>query len=220
MAQDTDYELVIGDKNYSSWSLRPWLAMRRLEIPFREINIELRGSGTRARILEHSPSGMVPALKAGGRVIWDSLAILETLADRHPDKAFWPQSASARALARSVAAEMHAGFANLRTDMPMDLLTIGPADTVSQEVRWDIERILTVWAQCRSEFGDAGPFLFGAFSIADAMYAPVASRFRTYVPDLADYGDDGTGAAYVKTIFAMPEMAEWADGARREMESR
>lgn len=216
----TDYALVIGDKNYSSWSLRPWLAMRRFAIPFGEINVDLYNPGMRARILEHSPSAKVPALKTRGRVIWDTMAILETLAEAHPDHGWWPTDAMARATARSVAAEMHSGFADLRTAMPMDLLHEKPMSDIPEGVGWDITRIVEIWRMCRSEFGGGGSFLFGDFTIADAMYAPVASRFKTYVEDLSAFVDDGTAARYVETIFAMPEIDEWSDGARAELDER
>lgn len=213
---ETDYALVIGNKNYSSWSLRPWLAMRRFGVPFREINIDIYTPGARQRILEHSPSGKVPALKTGRETIWDTLAILETLAERFPEHAWWPSDAGRRALARSVSAEMHSGFADLRAVMPMDLLHEKPMEDVPGAVAADIARIVAVWRSCRAA-APPGDFLFGDFSIADAMYAPVASRFRTYVPDLAVYGDDGIASAYVETVFAMPEITEWCEAAAREL---
>lgn len=217
---DPDYALVIGNKNYSSWSLRPWLAMRRFAISFAEINIDIYAAGKRERILQHSPSALVPALKIEGRVIWDTLAILETLAERHAEYAFWPADPQARALARSVSAEMHAGFSDLRNEMPMDLLHEKQVDKIGDKVAGDIRRIVEVWQTCRSKFRDGGPFLFGAFTIADAMYAPVASRFRTYVGDLSSFGDDNTAAEFVEAIFSMPEMNEWAEGARAELDER
>jgi glutathione S-transferase len=213
------YRLVIGNKAWSSWSLRPWLAMRQAAIPFSEINIKLRRPDTRAQILKHSPSGKVPALLEDDRVIWDSLAILEYLAERHPHANLWPGAPDARALARSVAAEMHAGFAALREHCPMDLLLRAPAASVPEAVAADVARIVALWRHCREQFGRSGPMLFGHFTAADAMYAPVASRFRTYLPNLAPFGDDGTAQAYVDAIFALPAMADWEVGARREMEA-
>lgn len=212
-----DYALVIGNKNYSSWSLRPWLAMRKFAIPFAEINVDIYSAGKRKRILEHSPSALVPALKADGRVIWDTLAILETLAERHPEHAFWPADPAARALARSVSAEMHSGFSDLRNEMPMDLLHEKRVETIPESVVRDIARIVEIWRMCRSAHGDGGSFLFGAFTIADAMYAPVASRLRTYVGDLSGFGDDNTAADFIETIFSMAEMDEWAASARAEL---
>lgn len=211
------YRLVIGDKNWSSWSLRPWLAMRRLNLPFEEINVRLRQADSKAEILKFSPSGMVPLLLDGDLVIWDSLAILESLAEQHPDKPMWPADRQARALARCVSAEMHSGFIPLRRSCPMEILAKNPLQPVLEEVESDIRRIIVLWRGCRSKFGAGGPFLFGEFSAADAMYAPVASRFRTYIPDLGRYGDDGTAADYVATIFAMPEVAAWVDGAQAQV---
>jgi glutathione S-transferase len=216
------YRLVIGNKNTSSWSLRPWLAMRHAGIDFEEINIDLRAPDAKARILEYSPSGKVPALLVGGgRVVWDTLAIVEHLAESHP--ALWPRAAAARALARSVSAEMHSGFQALREHCPMDLLGHKPKARLLKPVGADVRRIVAIWQDCRSRHGTSsntgGPFLFGRFSAADAMYAPVASRFRTYLPDLAPYGDDGTAQAYVEAIFALPEMAAWEQGARVQVEA-
>lgn len=210
------YRLAIGNKAWSSWSLRPWLAMRQTGIPFTEINIRLRQPDSKAQILEHSPSGRVPTLLVDGQAIWDSLAILEYLAETHPEARLWPADASARALARSVSAEMHSGFAALREHCPMDLLVRAPMASLPETVAADITRIVALWRDCRRRFGASGAMLFGAFTAADAMYAPVATRFRTYLPDLARYGDDGTAQAYVDAVFALPAMAEWEEGARRE----
>ena len=215
--QEADYELIIGDKRWSSWSLRPWLAMKTFGIPFRETMIRLRWTGTTAEIARHSPSGRVPLLKAGPLKIWDSLAIIEFLAEEHRDKPIWPKARDARAAARSVSAEMHSGFYSLRNHMPMDLLNVHTPDAVEPEVGEDIRRIVAMWMDCRKRYGDGGDFLFGAFSAADAMYAPVATRFRSYSVDLSDYGDDGTASRYATTVLAMPEMAEWGEGAAQEM---
>ncbi len=215
-----NYTLVIGDKNLSSWSLRPWLAMAHLGIPFEEERIRLRQPESKATILHHSPSGKVPALKTNGFVVCDSLAILEYLADAHPGLSLWPAAAEARALARAVSAEMHSGFATLRNEMPMDLTSRLPTPPIGPELGNDIRRIVAIWRELRHAYGSGGPFLFGAFSAADAMYAPVATRFRTYGVDLAAFGDDGSAAKYVETIFAMPAMAEWEGGAREELASR
>jgi glutathione S-transferase len=209
------YKLVIGNKNTSSWSLRPWLAMRRAGIAFEEVDIDLRAPDAKAQILEHSPSGKVPALGVGGgRVVWDSLAIVELLAEEHP--ALWPRAAAARALARSVSAEMHSGFQALREHCPMDFLGRKPKARLPKAVTADVRRIVAIWQDCRARHGAGGPFLFGRFSAADAMYAPVASRFRTYLPDLAPYGDDGAARAYVDAVLAMAEIAEWESGARQQ----
>jgi glutathione S-transferase len=211
------YQLVIGDKNISSWSLRPWLAMRHAGIPFREINVRLRQPDTQAQILRHSPSGRVPTLLADGEVIWDGLAILEYLAEVHPEANLWPGARQARARARSAAAEMHSGFAALREHCPMELLARLPMTTLPDPVAADVRRIVVLWQDCRRRHGASGPFLFGAFSAADAMYGPVATRFRTYLPSLTPWGDDGTAQAYVDALLALPAMAEWGEGARREV---
>ncbi len=210
------YRLVIGNKAWSSWSLRPWLAMRRLGLPFEEINVRLRRPDSKAEILKHCPSGLVPTLLDGDLAIWDSLAILEYLAEQHPEVQLWPADRTARATARSISAEMHSGYLALRQHCSMDVLARLPQATLPVEVATDVRRIVALWQDCRTRFGGGGPFLFSRFSGADAMYAPIASRFRTYVPDLTPYGDDGTAQAYVETIFAMPEMATWSEGARTE----
>ena len=213
-AQST--RLVIGNKAWSSWSLRPWLVMKRFQLPFEEVGVRLRQPDSKANILAHSPAGKVPALLVGDLLVWDSLAIIEFLADRHPDKGIWPRDPQARAIARAVSAEMHSGFQALREHCPMDILSRTPKDELPDAAVLNIRRVVELWRDCRSRFGGQGPFLFSEFSAADAMFAPVASRFRTYIPDLARFGDDGTAAAFIEAIFAMPEMAEWADGARKE----
>jgi len=212
--------LVIGDKALSSWSLRPWLAMKRAGIAFAEAHVALRrGAETTAACLAHGPSGMVPVLKWGDEIIWDSLAILETLADRLPGARLWPDDRAARAHGRAIAAEMHSGFRALRANMPMACLDERPGDGMGDGVAADIARIVALWNEARGRFGEAGggPFLLGGFSIADAMYAPVVSRFVTYRPDLVALGDrDGLARAYMETIWAMPEIHEWIAGARTE----
>jgi glutathione S-transferase len=214
------YTLVIGDKNYSSWSLRPWLALKQCDIPFAEELIRLRQPDTKAEILRHSPGGKVPVLKTRLGTVWDSFAILEYLAERHPEQRLWPENAEARAAARSISAEMHAGFATLRNDMPMDLLGRLPAPQMRPQLEADIERVVAIWKDTRARFGKSGPFLFGDFTNADAMYAPVATRFRTYGVHLSRYGDDGTAVEYGDTILALPAMAEWTEGAVTEMAER
>jgi glutathione S-transferase len=210
------YELVIGSKNGSSWSLRPWLAMKAFDIPFRETLVRLRRPETLAEILRHSPSAKVPVLKCDGLLVWDSLAIIEFLAEQHPNKPLWPTDVAARATARCVSAEMHSGFQALRNECPMDFVNIVAFPDASANALADIERVVAIWLDCRRRFGAGGAFLFGGFSAADAMFAPVASRFQTYQVDLARFGDDGTAARYRDTMMAMPEMAAWAEGARLE----
>lgn len=214
---ESRYRLVIGDKNYSSWSLRPWLLLRHFEIDFDEIRIRLRQDDSKANIRAHSPSGKVPALLVDGGVVWDSLAIADDLADAHPDRALWPSDPGARREARSVSAEMHAGFADLRRDMPMDWISRLPAPAIGEALEADIRRIVAIWQDCRGRHCADGPFLFGAFTIADAMYAPVASRFRTYDVDLKEFGCSGDASRYAKTVLALPELEHWTDGARAEI---
>ena len=207
--------LVIGDKAWSSWSLRPWLAAKVAKVPFREVQVRLRQPDTVAQIARHSPSARVPALTRGNLTIWDSLAICEYLAEIAPRACLWPEDANARAVARSVSAEMHSGFHALRKEFPMDFHPRIEGHIPSDQVQTDISRITAIWRESRRDFGANGPFLFGAFTIADTMYAPVATRFRTYGIDLARFGDDGTAADYAETLFAMPEMQEWGQGAAR-----
>jgi len=205
--------LVIGNRNYSSWSLRPWLLLREAGIPFTEIRLPLYGSDASRRLAEHSPSGKVPVLHDDDLTVWDSLAICEYLAERFPEKAMWPEEPQARATARSVSAEMHSGFLALRQHMPMNIRRSLPGRGRIAAVDTDIVRILAIWSDCRSRYGAAGPFLFGEFGVADAMYAPVALRFRTYGVVL-----DGTTAMYRDALLALPAMQEWCAAARLETE--
>ena len=203
------YKLVIGNKMWSSWSLWPWLLMRQAGIAFDEINIALRTPETADAIKVYSPSGKIPALVVGDLTIWDSLAIMEYLADAHPDYAIWPRSGQARAIARAVSAEMHSGFGPLRVNCPMDFTARGLVPLDEGAITADVMRIVEIWGMCRTTFGNGGAFLFGEFSAADAMFAPVASRFVTYGIDLTAYCDDGAAADYVSVLMALPAMAEW-----------
>lgn len=204
-------KLVIGNKNLSSWSLRPWLLLRQADVPFEEVPIRLDRDDTAEQIRRYSPSGKVPALLVGDVAVWDSLAIAEFLAEERPE--LWPAQAEARAVARSVSAEMHSGFADLRRFMPMDFTArFGPPGMVLRGVAADIARITTIWNDCRKRYGRGGPFLFGQFSIADAMYAPVCSRFTTYAVPL-----DEISSAYVAAVMALPAMQEWAAAAAAEV---
>lgn len=205
--------LVIGNKSYSSWSLRPWLFLRQHGLDFEEVRLPLDSDTFRQRIGELSPSGRVPVLHDGDRVVWDSLAILEYLADVHPQIGGWPDDIGARALARCIAAEMHAGFADLRSELPMNCGRRGELHAISAGARRDIERVQAIWRRARELHGQDGPFLFGAFGIADAMYAPVAIRFRGYGVPL-----DATSQAYVETLYALPAMRDWLAGAAAESE--
>jgi len=206
--------LVIGNKNYSSWSLRPWLLLRQAGIAFDEVRIPLYVAGSKERILEHSPSGKVPALIDGDIRVWDSLAIGEYVAERFPAARLWPQDQAARALARAVSAEMHAGFADLRRHMSMNCRKTFPGKGRTPEVELDIQRIVSIWQSCRETYGDKGPFLFGHFSIADAMYAPVVIRFATYEVALPP-----AARAYADVVCNLPAMQAWLAAAREEQET-
>jgi glutathione S-transferase len=208
-------ELIIGSKNWSSWSLRPWLAIKRTGAPFKETLIRLRRTETSAEIAQISPSGRVPVLKAGALTIWDSLAICEYLADRFPEAALWPADAEARALGRAAAAEMHSGFPSLRGECPMEL-TLRTDAELSEATRADIRRIVRLWSDLRARYHGVGPFLLGAWSIADAFYTPVATRFRSYGVRLSDYGDVGAAGAYGETLLEQPDYLEWEAAALAE----
>jgi len=213
------YELVIGNKNYSSWSLRPWLLMTRFVIPFNEVMVNLRGPQRQEELDASSPSALVPVLKTGDLTVWDSLAIIEFIADQHPELPIWPGSRADKAIARSVSAEMHSRFFNLRSEMPMDFVRTIALDEISEGVEKDIRRIIEIWTFCRSTYGSGGEFLFGGFSGADAMYAPVVSRLRTYGVELDQFGDDGAAADYMRAVTEMPEMALWGKAAKDEISS-
>src|SRR5262245_28483114 len=206
--------LYLGNKNYSSWSLRPWLAMRHAGIEFDEEIIPLDRPETTGAIRAASPGGKVPALRHGDLVIWESLAICEYAAEMAPAAHLWPADARQRALARAVACEMHAGFAALRNTMTMNIRRPPAAIARSAEVDADIARILHLWEERRAAVraaGTAGDFLFGAFTIADAMFAPVVTRFRSYAVPLT-----GAAAAYSEAIWGLPAMKEWEQAARAE----
>jgi len=206
-----EFTLVIGDKNTSSWSLRPWLLMREAQIGFDEVSIRLRQPDTRQQCLAHSPSGKVPVLKHNGQLIWDTLAIAEYLAELFPEKQLWPTDHADRARARSISAEMHSGFQPLRTHLSMDMLGSHPGVGHSSEgVAQDVARVQEIWRDCRAQ-ATTGPFLFGAFSIADAMYAPVVSRFRTY-----GVACDSVCRAYMEAIWSLTAMQSWIAAARQQ----
>lgn len=204
-------KLIIGNKKYSSWSLRPWLALTHAGIQFEEQVIALDQPDTDANIRKYSPSGKVPCLIDGAVTVWDSLAIVEYVNEKHPEKQLWPKDASARAVARSVSAEMHSGFSALRNEHPMKIIESLPTPQRSPETVKDVQRIQQLWRECRQKFGAGGPFLFGAFSIADAFYAPVVSRFRTYGVPM-----EGAVKEYADAIWALPAMQKWVGGAQAE----
>ncbi len=213
------YTLVVGTKNWSTWSLRPWLAMRATGAPFEEVLIRLRqetSPSTKEAILKHSPAGWVPILKIheDGReqIVWDSLAICETLAERHPDAKLWPDDPLRRAEARSYAAEMHSGFGPMRAYLSMDMVRRLPCPDLTDDAKANVARVIEAWSSALERFGSEGGFLFGRFSLADCMYAPVCSRFRTYgitVPQPV--------ADYIERVFALPAMQDWYRDAEQEV---
>lgn len=201
-------KLIIGNKRYSSWSLRPWILMKHFQIPFEEVLIPLDQPETSANILKVSPSGKVPAFSDGELTIWESMAIAEYLNEKYPEKQMWPANSAARAYARSVANEMHGGFQTMRSNLPHDLkLELKKFDWTP--ARRDIERVIELWTGCLKEFG--GPFLFGEFSIADAMYAPVVNRFKSYAVSANPICED-----YQKRMRELPAHVEWIEGALKE----
>ena len=209
------YTLIVGTKDWSSWSLRPYVALRHVGAPFEEIVIKLRKGDSRDRIIQHSPSARVPVLNIedGGETItvWDSLAICETLAERHPEARLWPDDAMVRASARAYAAEMHSGFAALRGTLPMDFARRLPTPPLDDATKQDIARVLEAWTLALKTHG--GPFLFGRFSIADAMYAPVVSRFVTYGIDV-----HAAVKAYMDRMMALPAMQDWGRDSQKEID--
>ena len=202
-------KLVTGDRNFSSWSLRPWLAFKQAGVAFEEVVVRLYDSATRSEILKHSPSGKVPCLIDGDTVVWDSLAICEYLAEQEPS--LWPADRARRAEARAVCAEMHSGFSALRNALPMDVRAERPREARGADVEADIARIVAIWEGCRARFAPDGPFLFGAFSIADAMYAPVVFRFVTYGVELPP-----AAAAWAAHMRDLPAMQAWRSAALAE----
>lgn len=205
--------LVIGNKNYSSWSLRPWLVLKQAGIAFSEVRIPLDTPTTRQEILRYSPAAKVPVLRHHTLTVWESLAICEYIAELFPDARLWPEDSSARALARSISSEMHAGFQNLRQHMPMDCRARLSGKGREPGVQEDIDRISAIWRDCLQNSEADGDLLFGHFTIADAMFAPVVSRFITY-----DVKLDSTAAAYVNAIWSLPAMQEWLAAASSEPE--
>jgi glutathione S-transferase len=203
--------LVIGNKNYSSWSLRPWIAMKVAGIPFQEKLIPLHMPDTKSSILKYSPAGKVPVLVDGDMTVWESLAILDHLADRFPQAKLWPSDPQARAHARAVAAEMHGGFAPLRNHCPMNMRRPPKKRDLPADVAANIQRIDEIWSGARKHFGQGGPFLFGAFGAADAMYAPVVSRFVTYELPASE-----VSRAYIAAVTALPAWVEWRNAGLAE----
>ena len=203
--------LIIGNKNYSSWSFRPWLGMKATGIAFEETVISLEAKDFKDRVQAMSGAGKVPVLIDGEIRVWESLAILEYLAEKYPAAALWPRNADARAHARAIASEMHAGFLPLRRHLPMNIWRPVKMRALDDGAAADVRRIDTIWSECRARFGAGGRFLYGAFSAADAMFAPVVSRFHTY-----DVAVSAAARAYMDAVMALPAWSEWSDAARRE----
>lgn len=206
-------KLVIGNKNYSSWSLRSWILLREAGIEFEEQRIALDESGTAAALAAASPACRVPVLILDGQTIWDTLAIAETLAERWPEKNLWPEDANARAHARSISAEMHAGFFALRELMPMNCRAMGRKVLLPKHLVADIDRVLAIWADCQDRYGASGGWLFGQFSIADAMYAPVVLRFRTYGINLPE-----SAGRYPARMLESDALQDWLADSESEVE--
>lgn len=203
--------LIIGNKNYSSWSLRPWLAMRQAGIDFEETVVQLYAPGE-TDLFDHSPAGKVPVLMSGDTRIWDSIAILEYLAEQYPDKGLWPDDVTARAHARAISAEMHSSFVALRATLPMNVRRPRGKVPYDQGVRRDIVRIEQIWREARANYANGGgPFLFGNFTIADAMFAPVVTRFDTYEVDVMP-----ESRAYMDAVLALRAFADWKRAAEAE----
>ncbi|MGH6930215.1 MAG: glutathione S-transferase family protein [Dongiaceae bacterium] len=207
----SEFHLYVGNKCFSSWSLRPWIALRHCGIPFTETLVRLRTPETAANLAKVSPTGQVPVLVHGETAIWETLAILEYLADLFPDRALWPADRAARTLARCVATEMHSGFLELRYGWPMNLRRPKGGKPLDGAAAEQVLRVQAIWRQCRKAHGAGGPFLFGQFTAADAMYAPVVTRFDTYGGAL-----DPDIRAYVDAVLATPAMVKWYDEAAKE----
>ena len=204
-------QLFIGNKNYSSWSMRPWIAMKVAGIPFEETVISLNAPDFKPRLLAVSGTGKVPTLVDGDVKVWESLAILEYLAEKFPDAGLWPKDRSARAHARVVATEMHGGFIPLRRLMPMNLWRPVMKLELTPDAAVNVTRIEEMWADCRARYGNGGPFLFGPFGAADAMYAPVVSRLHTYAVDVT-----AATRAYMDAVMALPAWREWHEAGVKE----
>lgn len=205
-------KLVIANRNYSSWSLRPWLAMKVAGIPFVEQTILLERPETREEIAKVSPSGWIPCLLVGDRRIWDSLAICEYLAEAYPQARLWPQDTWARAVARAVTAEMHSGFRSLPNGLRMNITSQLPTPELSGKLGQDVARLLQIWRDCRSEYGAEGPYLFGHFTIADAFFAPIVSRFETYKVPMGQIE-----RSYMDAMWSLKAMQEWKAAAEVEV---
>lgn len=213
MAEKNTITLVIGNRNYSSWSLRPWLALRHAGVAFAEKRLALYTDETNAWLAKHAPAGKVPLLINGGATIWESLAICEYVAEGWPTARMWPESPAVRAIARSVATEMHGGFQALRSELPMNVRARRDGIALSERAEKDVQRVTALWKRCRRDYGAGGPWLFGHYTVADAMYAPVVLRFHTYGIPLAE-----RASAYADTVLSDPHLTEWMAAAAAEPE--
>ncbi len=207
------YTLVIGNKNYSSWSLRGWLVLRQFKISFEEIRLPLYSDAFKEKIMDYSPTGLVPTLVSGDLSIWDSLAICEYIAEQHPELHCWPEDVQARAIARSISSEMHSGFFQIRNVLPMNIRRNRAIETISGDLAKEIERVCEIWKTCRQFYAAGGDFLFGRFSIADVMYAPVVLRFKSYLIDVGN-----VEAEYMQSMLSLASLQEWIDAALAEEE--
>ena len=203
--------LLIGNKNYSTWSMRPWVLLTQAEIPFEEVQLWFNQDAQLPDAADRLPAGKVPVLFIDGAPVWDTLAICETVAELYPDKQLWPADARARQIARSICAEMHSGFGSLRNAMPMNIRASMPGKGMSAEVQRDIDRISALWGECRARYGDGGEMLFGRFTIADAYYAPVVMRFMTYEVSLPS-----DAQRYTDAVRELTAVRAWTDAARQE----
>jgi glutathione S-transferase len=206
-------KLVIANKNYSSWSMRPWVLLTQASIPFTEVQLKFTDDGEVAGVRDLSPNGLVPVLWIDAEPVWDSLAICEALAELFPQQKLWPSDAIPRRMARSISAEMHAGFRELRRNMPMNIRSSHPGKGRTPAVETDIARIVSIWESCRDRFGAGGDLLFGAFTCADAMFAPVAARFSTYAVSLPQVAQ-----RYADALLRLPSVQAWCKAARAETE--
>jgi len=205
-------QLVIGNKNYSSWSMRPWVALREARIPFEEVQLKFGDDGKPVGVQPWSPTRKVPVLVLeGGERVWDSLAICEAVAELYPERRLWPQAPEARRAARAACAEMHSGFQALRQHLVMNIRARHPGKGINDDSRRDIDRVVELWLSCRERFGAGGELLFGTFSIADAFYAPVVTRFETYEVALPP-----AAQAYCESVRRLASVREWSEAARRE----
>lgn len=205
------YQLVIGNKNYSSWSLRPWLLMKVMGIPFEEIKVNIYSEKGKQDLRTYTTAGQVPVLLVNGIKIWDSMAIVEYLAEQHPERALWPLSLTSRSIARSVANEMHSSFLHLRHNLPMNCRTQIQGLKIGQKTQRDINRVCEIWKECRSYFGTRGDFLFGNFSIADSMFAPVVLRFKSYGIEVGEQEQQ-----YMENMLCLPQIQEWIAAGKQE----